>query len=147
MKCPFCGNLQDKVVDSRACKDGAAIRRRRQCIGCDKRYTTYEYIESFQTQVIKKDRRREQYDRNKLINGIIIACKKRPVSMEKINQIADRVEALIESKNKKEIESIEIGKLIMKELFDVDQIAYIRFASVYREFKSADEFIEQVGEL
>lgn len=147
MKCPFCGNLQDKVVDSRSCKDGAAIRRRRECMGCSKRYTTYEYIESFQTQVIKKDRRREQYDRDKLINGILIACKKRPVSIDTINKIADTVETQIESKNRKEIESIEIGKLIMKALFDVDQIAYIRFASVYREFKSADEFIEQVGEL
>lgn len=147
MKCPFCGNLQDKVVDSRSCKDGAAIRRRRECISCEKRFTTYEYIESFQTQVIKKDRRREQYDRNKVINGVLIACKKRPVSTEIINRIADLVEKHLETRNKKEIESIEIGKLIMKELFSVDQIAYIRFASVYREFKSADEFIEQVGEL
>ncbi len=147
MRCPFCGESRDKVVDSRSSKEGAAIRRRRECIGCGKRFTTYEYVEQFQVAVIKKDRRREPYDRQKLLDGIVNSCKKRPVSHDTIEETLDQIEKNIEAKGKCEIESIEIGELVMNELSNVDQIAYIRFASVYREFKTMDEFINQVTEL
>ncbi len=147
MRCPYCGESRDKVVDSRSSKEGAATRRRRECVSCGKRFTTYEYVEQFQVAVIKKDRRREPYDRQKLLDGIANSCKKRPVSVDSIEQTLDRIEQAIEGKGKSEIESIEIGELVMNELSKVDQIAYIRFASVYREFKTMDEFINQVTEL
>lgn len=147
MKCPYCGDDHDKVVDSRASREGASIRRRRQCLSCDKRFTTYEYVEESQIVVIKKDRRREEYNREKLKEGIVIACKKRPVSTEDIEKILLEVEHRIEATHKSEIDSIEIGKFLMEELYKIDQIAYIRFASVYRDFKSADEFVSQVSEL
>ncbi len=147
MKCSQCNGTNDKVIDSRSFKDGTAIRRRRECTTCGHRFTTYEYIESFQPVVIKKDLRRDTYNRDKLIAGIIISCKKRPVSMDTICTIADAVERHIEKENLREIESITLGQIVMKELYSIDKIAYIRFASVYRDFSTADEFIEQVGEL
>lgn len=147
MRCPFCGESRDKVVDSRSSKEGAATRRRRECTSCKRRFTTYEYVEQFQVAVIKKDRRREPYDRQKLLNGIVSSCKKRPVSVDTVEQVVDKIEQNIEQQSRSEIESIQIGELVMNELSKIDQIAYIRFASVYREFKTMDEFISQVSEL
>ncbi len=147
MRCPYCGETRDRVVDSRSNKDGAATRRRRECLGCEKRFTTYEYIEQFELSVIKKDRRREPFDRQKLLNGIVNSCKKRPVSVDSIEEIVDRIEGAIEQTAGGEIESLQIGELVMNELSEIDQIAYIRFASVYREFKTMEEFINQVSTL
>ncbi len=147
MRCPYCGETRDRVVDSRSNKDGAATRRRRECLSCEKRFTTYEYIEQFELSVIKKDRRREPFDRQKLLNGIINSCKKRPVSVDSIEEIVDRIEGAIEQTAGGEIESLQIGELVMNELSEIDQIAYIRFASVYREFKTMEEFINQVSTL
>ena len=144
MKCPFCGYEEDKVVDSRTSKEGRAVRRRRECLRCEKRFTTYEYIETFPLIIIKNDQRREPYDRQKLLQGIVAACKKRPISMKKIDSIVDTIEQHLEEMNKTEIESKKIGKLVMGYLFDLDQIAYVRFASVYRNFKDKDEFITEV---
>lgn len=147
MKCPYCDNTRDHVVDSRSSKEGAAIRRRRECLSCGKRFTTYEYIENFTTVVIKKDRRREPFDRSKLKEGILIAVKKRPIGVNQIENMVDTIEKKIEQLGKGELESLEIGKMVMEELYEIDQIAYIRFASVYRDFKSADEFVNQVSQL
>jgi transcriptional repressor NrdR len=147
MKCPYCGHEEDKVVDSRSCKEGRAIRRRRECINCTKRYTTYEYIENFPLTVIKNDQRREPYDREKLLTGIVSACKKRPISMKKIESIVDFIEDKLEKMAKSEVESMEIGKLVMEELYKLDDVAYVRFASVYRKFKDLDEFVNEVQEL
>ncbi len=147
MKCPFCEDNRDRVVDSRSSRDGAAIRRRRECLSCGHRFTTYEYVETVQTSVIKKDRRREPYNREKLKNGITIACKKRPVSIDTVNLVVDKIEKGIEAISKGEIDSLEIGNIVMNELYQLDQIAYVRFASVYRDFKSTDEFMEQLSGL
>ncbi len=147
MRCPYCGKNRDKVVDSRSSKEGAATRRRRECTNCGKRFTTYEYVEQFELAVIKKDLRREPYDRQKLLSGIVSSCKKRPVSLDTVEAVVDRIEHAIEQDTRGEIESIQIGELVMNELSKIDQIAYIRFASVYREFKTMDEFISQVSEL
>ncbi|MGM0460940.1 MAG: transcriptional regulator NrdR [Fibrobacterota bacterium] len=145
MKCPYCRNMHDKVIDSRSSQNGAAIRRRRECTECSRRFTTYEYIEDFQMAIIKKDLRRENYSRQKLLEGIKIACKKRPVSMAAINALADTVEKSIRQSGEDEIASFEIGKKVMKELAQIDQIAYIRFATVYLDVNSAEEFIKQTG--
>lgn len=148
MRCPYCGETRDKVVDSRSSKEGAATRRRRECVSCGRRFTTYEYVEQFQVAVIKKDKRREPYDRQKLLNGIVSSCKKRPISPSEIEQVVDRIEQLIEKEQSKgEIPSILIGEFVMNELSKIDQIAYIRFASVYRDFKTTEEFISQVSKL
>jgi transcriptional repressor NrdR len=137
--------MHDKVIDSRSSQNGAAIRRRRECTECSRRFTTYEYIEDFQMAIIKKDLRRENYSRQKLLEGIKIACKKRPVSMAAINALADTVEKSIRQSGEDEIASFEIGKKVMKELAQIDQIAYIRFATVYLDVNSAEEFIKQTG--
>ena len=147
MKCPYCESTKDHVVDSRSSKEGSAIRRRRECLGCGKRFTTYEYIENVTMSVIKKDRRREPFDRQKLESGIVLAVKKRPVSTAQIEEMIDAILKQVESLGKGELESIRIGEMVMDQLYTVDQIAYIRFASVYRDFKSADEFINQVSKL
>ena len=147
MRCPYCGETRDKVVDSRSSKEGAATRRRRECISCSRRFTTYEYVEQFEVAVIKKDRRREPYDRQKLLSGITSSCKKRPVSTDTIESIIESIERNIDKQSRGEIESLLIGELVMDELSKVDQIAYIRFASVYREFKTTEEFINQVSKL
>ncbi len=147
MRCPFCAHKQDKVVDSRSSKGGRAVRRRRECLSCEKRFTTYEYIENFPLTVVKNDQRREPYDRQKLAQGIIAACKKRPISIKKIQSIVDIIEDNIEKLGKSEIDTIDIGKMVMKELYTLDDIAYVRFASVYRKFKDRDEFLSEIKEL
>ncbi len=144
MRCPFCGNNQDKVIDSRSSKDEMAVRRRRKCLECRERFTTYEYIEDFPLVVIKRDKRREPYERKKLMNGIITACKKRPISIKKIEDIVDSIESEIKNLSNTEIDSIEIGKRIMNALLEIDDVAYMRFASVYRNFRDKTEFIKEV---
>ena len=147
MKCPFCNSLQDKVVDSRENEDGLSIRRRRECLQCKKRYTTYEEIEKIPIMVIKKDGRREKFSREKILNGLLHSCEKRPISMEHLEGIAGRVEAKLQSSLDKEIPSKRIGELVIKELQKIDKVAYVRFASVYREFKDVDDFSKEVKEL
>lgn len=147
MKCPFCGYEQDKVVDSRSSKEGRAVRRRRECLKCEQRFTTYEYIENFPLTVIKNDQRREPYDRQKLFSGIISACKKRPISIKKIESLVDAIEDDLEKMSKTEVGSMVIGKLVMESLYTLDDVAYVRFASVYRNFKDKGEFIDEIKEL
>jgi transcriptional repressor NrdR len=147
MLCPFCNHLEDKVVDSRESQDGTAIRRRRECLRCEKRFTTYERIEEMTFKVIKKDNRREDYDRNKILAGIIKACEKRPVSMEDIEAAVDAVEKDVMKTYEREVSSTEIGELVMKNLHTLDEVAYIRFASVYRQFKDVNEFMSEVKNL
>lgn len=144
MKCPFCGYEQDKVVDSRSSKEGRAVRRRRECLKCSKRFTTYEYVENFPLTIIKNDQRREEYDRQKLLGGIVSACKKRPIGMKKIESIVDKIESELERQAKTEVPSRDIGQLVMEELYKLDDVAYVRFASVYRKFKDRDEFVTEV---
>ncbi len=147
MRCPYCSHGEDKVVDSRSSKEGRAVRRRRECLRCGQRFTTYEYIENVSLTIIKNDQRREPYDRQKLMQGIVAACKKRPVSIKKIESIVDRIESQIEKSGKMEVPSSEIGKLVMMELYQLDEVAYVRFASVYRKFKDISEFISEVKEI
>jgi transcriptional repressor NrdR len=147
MKCPYCGHEEDKVVDSRSSKEGQAVRRRRECLKCEKRYTTYEYIETVPLTIIKNDQRREPYDRQKLMGGILSACNKRHISTDKIEAVVDRIENQIQKLSKTEIPSKEIGGLVMNELYQLDDVAYVRFASVYRKFKDKGEFITEVKEL
>ena len=146
MKCPFCGHQEDKVVDSRASSDGA-IRRRRECLSCGKRFTTYERVEEQRLMVIKKDGRREPFDRQKLLGGLIRACEKRPVGMDQLEQLADEIEQDLSRSFEREIPSREIGERVMKRLHSLDPIAYVRFASVYREFKDAEQFVRELKEL
>jgi transcriptional repressor NrdR len=147
MKCPYCGHEEDKVVDSRSSKEGQAVRRRRECLKCEKRFTTYEYIETVPLTIIKNDQRREPFDRQKLMKGILSACNKRPISTDKIEAVVDRIENQIQKLSKTEIPSKEIGGLVMNELYQLDDVAYVRFASVYRKFKDKGEFITEVKEL
>lgn len=144
MKCPYCGYKEDKVVDSRATAEESAVRRRRECLKCGKRFTTYEYIEEVSLMVIKKDGRREPFDRKKLLAGIIKACEKRPVSMEKMEEIATQVERAIQKKSDREVFSTRIGELVMERLKLLDDVAYVRFASVYRQFKDVGQFMEEL---
>lgn len=147
MKCPFCGHLEDKVVDSRESGEGESIRRRRECLHCERRFTTYEKIEEIPLKVVKKDDTREDYDRRKLLNGILKACEKRPVSMEQIEHIVDEIERAIEKGHEQEVNSKEIGEWVMEKLHHADEVAYVRFASVYRQFKDVNEFMEVVKKL
>jgi transcriptional repressor NrdR len=147
MRCPYCGYEEDKVVDSRSSKEGQAVRRRRECLKCEKRFTTYEYIETVPLTVIKNDQRREPFERQKLLAGIMSACKKRPVSREQVDGIIDRIEDELQKSSKSEIPSTDIGKLVMSELYKLDEVAYVRFASVYRQFKDKDEFVAEVNGL
>ena len=147
MRCPFCSHGEDKVVDSRSSKEGRAVRRRRECLRCGQRFTTYEYIENISLTIIKNDQRREPYDRQKLMQGIVAACKKRPVSIKKIESIVDKIETSIEKSGKMEVPSSEIGKMMMTELYQLDEVAYVRFASVYRKFKDISEFISEVKDI
>jgi transcriptional repressor NrdR len=147
MRCPFCGKDEDKVVDSRSRNDGRAIRRRRQCLECGRRFITIEEIEDKTLYVIKSDGRREDYDRKKLMRGIQIACNKRPIPIEEIDKIVEKVEAEIESNFVKEIESRKIGELVSKLLRKLDEVAYVRFASVYRNFQDKDEFLKELRKL
>ncbi len=147
MNCPFCNHPDDKVVDSRGAQDGKAIRRRRECLQCQKRFTTYERIEQTPLKVIKKDNRREDYDRSKILNGVLRACEKRPVSMEQIEQLVDDVEKEIALKTELEVGSTYIGELVMARLQKLDEVAYVRFASVYRQFKDVSQFMHEVKNL
>lgn len=145
MKCPFCGNLEDKVVDSRTNPEGDAIRRRRECLKCSRRFTTYEHVEKAQVMVVKKDGRREPFDKNKLLAGLVKACEKRPVSTEKMQEMVDAVQRQLENRYEREIPSKEIGEAVMKELQKTDDVAYVRFASVYREFKDVSQFMSELS--
>ncbi len=147
MKCPFCSHLEDKVIDSRLSQDGNATRRRRECLACSKRYTTYETIEETLPHVIKKDGMRITFMRSKILNGILRACEKRPVGMEDIEAAVDRIEMGYLEGGAKEIKSSDIGERVMEELRALDEVAYVRFASVYREFRDIDEFMKELKEL
>ncbi|NLY19572.1 MAG: transcriptional repressor NrdR [Clostridiaceae bacterium] len=147
MKCPYCSHLEDKVIDSRPTDEGETIRRRRECLGCQKRYTTYEKVEYMPLIVIKKDKSRQPYNREKLLNGIMRACEKRPVSIDEIDALIDRVEATIYNTLEREVTSTEIGECVMKELRKLDEVAYVRFASVYRQFKDIDTFMEELQKI
>ena len=147
MKCPFCDELEDKVVDSRMAKEGEVIRRRRECLGCKRRYTTYERVEEILPVVVKKDGRRESFDRTKILSGLKKACEKRPISTATIEAVTDRIEKRIEEMGESEIESRIVGEEVMKELHQLDQVAYVRFASVYREFKDIDQFMDELKSL
>jgi transcriptional repressor NrdR len=144
MKCPFCGSIDDKVIDSRTSGEGASIRRRRECAKCGKRFTTYEYIEEAPLMVIKRDGTRQRFSREKIKTGILKACEKRPISMDEIEKMLDEIEREIQKKADKEIKYTEIGTLVMAKLHDVDEVAYVRFASVYRRFKDVSHFMKEV---
>ena len=147
MDCPFCNHPDHKVVDSRGAQDGKTIRRRRECLQCQRRFTTYERIEQTLLKVIKKDNRREDYDRAKVLNGVLRACEKRPVSMEQIEQLVDEVEKEIAQKTEQEVPSTIIGEMVMTRLQKLDEVAYVRFASVYRQFKDVNQFMSEVKNL
>lgn len=144
MKCPYCSYVDSKVVDSRPTSEGEAIRRRRECNSCKKRFTTYEYIEEIPIMIVKRDGNRESYDRNKLLKGIIKSCEKRPVPMSKIEKIVDNIENNLSNSLKKEITSMEIGTMVMEELKSIDEVAYVRFASVYKQFKDVNSFMDEL---
>ena len=147
MKCPFCGNAENKVIDSRISKDGKAIRRRRECLGCSKRFTTYEFVEDIMPMVVKKDGRREPFDRMKIRNGVMKACEKRPISMESMEKIVEDVEQACQEFQAEEISSSVIGEKVMNELKVLDGVAYVRFASVYRQFRDVGEFMAELKDL
>src|SRR3974390_1326659 len=147
MKCPFCNNLQDKVVDSRESKEGDAIRRRRECLACERRYTTYERIDECPYMVIKKAGRREKSDRQKVLSGLLKACEKRPVSMGKLAELVNQVESKVSDTPDREISTIEIGEFLMENLRELDKIAYVRFASVYRDFQDEQAFFNELKNL
>lgn len=144
MKCPFCGHEEDKVVDSRPSSDGRSVRRRRECLSCTKRFTTYEYVENVSMIVVKNDGRREPFDRQKLLKGIELACNKRPVSEKKIISLVEEIEEELQTLSKREITSKEVGALVMRRLKDLDEVAYVRFASVYHKFKDINEFMSEL---
>lgn len=144
MKCPFCGHLKDKVVDSRESKEGEVIRRRRQCLYCGRRFTTYERMDDIPYMVVKKDGSRERFERQKVIAGMLKACEKRPVSVAALEQVADRIEVTLQDRPEKEIQAEEIGLFLMKELKSLDKVAYVRFASVYRHFRDIGEFMTEL---
>ncbi|HEY0591683.1 MAG TPA: transcriptional regulator NrdR [Thermoanaerobaculia bacterium] len=147
MRCPYCGHTEDRVVDSRESREGEVIRRRRECIRCERRFTSYEKIESMPFQVVKRDERREPYDREKLMNGLRIACKKRPVSQATLEALADEIEAAMQDSADREISSNELGNMVMSRLRQLDQVAYVRFASVYRRFEDVEEFLKELTQL
>jgi transcriptional repressor NrdR len=147
VKCPFCDELEDKVVDSRMAKEGEVIRRRRECLGCKRRYTTYERVEEILPVVVKKDGRRESFDRAKILSGLKKACEKRPISTATIEAATDRIEKRVQEMGESEVKSRVIGEEVMKELHQLDQVAYVRFASVYREFKDIDQFMDELKTL
>ena len=144
MKCPYCGNVEDKVVDSRLAAEGNSIRRRRECLKCERRFTTYERIEEAPLMVVKKDGRREPFERKKILAGLVKACEKRPISMESLEGLVDKIEFTLQKDYEKEVKSKEIGELAMKMLQDLDEIAYVRFASVYRQFKDVGQFMKEL---
>jgi transcriptional repressor NrdR len=147
MRCPFCGHLEDRVVDSREAQDGQATRRRRECAGCSRRFTTYERIEEILPHVVKKDGRREAFDRRKIVDGVGIACQKRPVSAERVEALVAGVERQLQELGEREIRTTKIGELVMGRLRTLDEVAYVRFASVYRAFRDVGEFMTELEEL
>ena len=147
MKCPFCGYTESKVIDSRPAEGYTTIRRRRECLSCGKRFTTYEIIERLPLLVVKKDGSRQSFDRTKVINGLVTACEKRPVSAEQIEKIADEIEQELQSMLEREVPSERVGEMVMKHLKDLDEVAYVRFASVYRSFKDINTFLEELNKL
>ena len=147
MNCPFCGHLHDKVVDSRESKEGDAIRRRRQCLGCERRFTTYERIDEVPYMVVKKDGRREKFDRQKVLNGLLRACEKRPVPISRLEQIVNEAEGFVIESPERERKTSEVGELIMNRLRRYDKVAYVRFASVYLDFKDVQEFMAELKDL
>jgi transcriptional repressor NrdR len=147
MRCPFCGSTEDRVVDSRSSREGRAVRRRRECLACGQRFTTYEYIESIPRQVIKRDGVREPFDRQKILRGLLLACTKRPVTVQELESAIDRIEERLDSLEGPEVESRKIGEMVMEELQRLDPVAYVRFASVYRKFQDVTEFVEELKAL
>ncbi len=147
MRCPFCGQGEDRVVDSRESREGDVIRRRRECTGCERRFTSYEKIESLPFQVVKRDQRREPYDRDKLMRGLQVACRKRPVPQGSLETLADSIEAAMHDSGDREISSQRLGYLVMERLRDLDPVAYVRFASVYRRFEDVDAFVKELHKL
>lgn len=147
MKCPYCSFEESKVIDSRPTDEGERIRRRRECLNCQKRFTTYEIIESLPIIVIKKDKSREVFNRDKLLNGLLRACEKRPVSLEKLENMIDDIEIVLQNSLDREVSSDKIGELVMDKLKDVDEVAYVRFASVYRQFKDIGTFMSELNKL
>ena len=147
MKCPFCGYLESKVIDSRPAEEGATIRRRRECLECQKRFTTYEIIERMPLVVVKRDGSRQSFDKSKLINGMVRACEKRPVALAKLEKIADDIEQELQGSLEREVKTADIGEMVMSRLKDVDEVAYVRFASVYRSFKDINTFMDELTKI
>ncbi len=147
MKCPYCAHLGDKVVDSRESKEGEVIRRRRECLGCGRRFTSYERIDEIPYMVVKKDGRRERFERQKLVAGLLKACEKRPVRVSALEEVADNLEATLQDKPEREMSTEEIGAHVMQALRQLDKVAYVRFASVYRNFRDIDEFKHELNDL
>ena len=147
MTCPFCGHKEDRVIDSRESKEGDVIRRRRECLGCERRFTTYERSDEIPYMVVKKDGRREKFDRQKVLNGLLKACEKRPVPMAKLAEVVDAVEAKLGDNSDREITTTEIGEMLMERLRGLDKIAYVRFASVYRDFQDVEAFLNELKTL
>lgn len=147
MKCPFCGYTESKVIDSRPAEEGATIRRRRECLDCSKRFTTYEIIERMPLVVVKRDGSRQTFDKVKLINGMVRACEKRPVTLSQLEKIADDIEQELQSNLEREIKTVDVGEMVMNRLKDIDEVAYVRFASVYRRFKDINTFMDELSKL
>ena len=147
MKCPFCGYSESKVIDSRPAEEGATIRRRRECLSCQKRFTTYEIIERMPLVVVKRDGSRQSFDKVKLINGMVRACEKRPVTLSDLERIADEIEQELQSHLERETKTVDIGEMVMTRLKDLDEVAYVRFASVYRSFKDINTFMDELTKL
>ena len=147
MKCPYCGFQESKVVDSRHSEDGTSIRRRRECLSCQKRFTTYETVESLPMIVVKKDNSRQSFDRNKVLNGMVRACEKRPVAMADLENAADEIEQIIQNSLDREVSTERIGELVMERLKPLDEVAYVRFASVYRQFKDLHSFMQELNKI
>jgi len=147
MRCPYCGYNEDKVIDSRETQDATSVRRRRECLNCGRRYTTYEYVEKTPLMVIKKDGRREAFQREKILNGLLRACHKRPISVEILERVVSEIEKEIQKKFDREVESRCIGELVMEKLSQLDDVAYVRFASVYRQFKDINQFLRELREI
>lgn len=147
MKCPYCGYQESKVVDSRHSDDSTSIRRRRECLSCQKRFTTYETVESLPMIVVKKDNSRQSFDRNKILNGMVRACEKRPVSMADLETVADEIEQIVQNSLDREVSTAHIGDLVMERLKPLDEVAYVRFASVYRQFKDINSFMHELNKI
>jgi len=147
VRCPYCGGVEDRVVDSRESRERDAIRRRRQCVRCERRFTSYERVERLPFQIVKRDQRREEYDRNKLMRGLQVACRKRPISHAELERMADSIEAAMMDSGERELSSQRIGQMVMERLRALDPVAYVRFASVYRRFEDVDAFVKELHQL